>query len=86
MKTEIVGHLLAQKSSQNNSIKGELEEQRYVALEGASKISLSEARKIAKNCQEKDAFDIAVHLTMQSRVHLYILYRSEQTELLTFLD
>ena len=29
-----------QKSSQNNSIKGELEEAIYVALEGAPKISL----------------------------------------------
>ena len=33
-------HLLAQKSSQNNSIKGELEEALYFAIEGAPKISL----------------------------------------------
>ena len=33
-------HLLAQKGSQNNSIKDELEETFYVALEGAPKISL----------------------------------------------
>ena len=33
-------HLLVQKSSQNNSIKGELEEAHYVALEGAPKILL----------------------------------------------
>ena len=35
----MVVHLLAQKSSQNNSIEGELEEALYVALEGAPKIS-----------------------------------------------
>ena len=33
-------HLLVQKSSQNNSIKDELEEALYVAHEGAPKISL----------------------------------------------
>ena len=50
------------------------------------KFHFKKHEKLQKNCQEKDAFDVAVHLTMQSRVHLYILYRSEQTELLTFLD
>ena len=33
-------HVLAQKSSQNNSIKGEIEEALYVAIIGAPKISL----------------------------------------------
>ena len=36
----MVVHLLARKSSPNNSIKGELGEALYVALEGAPKISL----------------------------------------------
>ena len=40
LKMHKVVHLLVQKSSQNNSIKGELEEALYVALEGAPKISL----------------------------------------------
>ena len=40
LKMDKVVHLLVQKSSQNNSIKGELEETLYVALEGAPKISL----------------------------------------------
>ena len=40
LKMDKVVHLLVQKSSQNNSIKGELEEALYVALEGAPKISL----------------------------------------------
>ena len=44
----MVVHLLVQTSSQNNSIKGILEEALYVALEVASKISLSEAQKIPK--------------------------------------
>ena len=33
-------HLLAQKSSQNNSVKDEIEEALYVILEGTPKISL----------------------------------------------
>ena len=33
-------HVLAQKSSQNNAIKGEIEEALYVAIKGAPKISL----------------------------------------------
>ena len=40
LKIHMVVHLLVQKSSQNNSIKGEFEETLYVALEGAPKISL----------------------------------------------
>ena len=56
----ILVHLLAQKCSQSSSIKGEHEEPLYVALEGAPKISLQKARKIAKKCQEIDAFDVAV--------------------------
>ena len=40
LKIHMVVHLLVQKSSQNNSIKGESEETLYVALEGAPKISL----------------------------------------------
>ena len=55
-----VVQLLMQKSSQNNSIKGILEESLYHALESAPKISLSEARNIATKCEEKDAFDVAV--------------------------
>ena len=56
----MVVHLLAQKSSQNNSIKGEHEETLYVALESAPKISLYKVRKIVKKCQEIDAFGVAV--------------------------
>ena len=37
---KIAVHLLVRKSSQNNSMKGELEEAPYVALEDAPKISL----------------------------------------------
>ena len=40
LKIHMVVHLLVQKSSQNNSIKGEFEETLHVALEGAPKISL----------------------------------------------
>ena len=40
MKMHMALHLLAQKSSDNNSIKGKLEEALYVALEGAPKILL----------------------------------------------
>ena len=40
LKMYMVLRLLAQKSSQNNPIKGELEKTLYVALEGAPKISL----------------------------------------------
>ena len=40
MKMHMPLHVLAQKSSQNNSIKGEIEEALYVAIKGAPKISL----------------------------------------------
>ena len=40
LKMHMVVHLLAQKGSQSNSIKGELEEALYVAFEGVPKISL----------------------------------------------
>ena len=40
-------HLLVQKSTQNDSIKGELEEALHAGFEGAPKISLSEAQKNA---------------------------------------
>ena len=40
LKMHMAMHLLAQKGSQNNSIKDDLEETFYVALEGAPKISL----------------------------------------------
>ena len=36
----MVVHYLAQRSSQNNSIKGELEEALYFALEGVPRMSL----------------------------------------------
>ena len=52
--------LLVQKSPQNNSIKGVLEEALYHALESAPKISLSEAQNIASKYEEKDAFDVAI--------------------------
>ena len=40
LKMHMVMHLLVQKSARNDSIKRELEEALYVALEGAPKISL----------------------------------------------
>ena len=40
LKMHMVVRLLVQKSSNNNLIKGELEETLYVALEGATKTSL----------------------------------------------
>ena len=40
LKMHMVMHLLVQKSARNDSIKGELEEALYVALEGVPKISL----------------------------------------------
>ena len=43
LKIHMVVHLLVPKSAQNNSIKGELEEALYVALEGAPKVSFLEA-------------------------------------------
>ena len=49
-----------EKSTQNDSIKGELEETLCVALEGAPKISFKEAQKNGKKCEEKDAFGVAV--------------------------
>ena len=60
LKMHMVMRLLVRKSSQNNSIKGIFEETLWVSLEGAPKISLSEAQKIAKKCEQKDAFDVAV--------------------------
>ena len=51
LKIHMVVRLLVEKSSQNNSIKCILEEALYVAREGAPKISLSEAQKIAKKCE-----------------------------------
>ena len=90
-------HLLVQKSAQNDSIKGELEEALHAAFEGARKISLSEAQKIAKKCEEKDAFDAAVdgpldcaikdaplNLNFGSLHVFYILYPAEKAEFLTF--
>ena len=65
----MVVHFLAQKNSQNNSIKGELEEKLYVAFERALKISLSEARKIAKKKRkENDAFDVTVHGSLDNAI------------------
>ena len=60
LKINMMVRLLVQKSSQNNLMKCKLEEALYVALEGARKISLSEAQKIAKKCEEKDAFEVPV--------------------------
>ena len=40
LEMHMVVRLLVQKSSNNNLIKGELEETLYVALEGATKTSL----------------------------------------------
>ena len=92
----VVG-LLVQNSSQNNSIKGILDETLYFAFEGAPKIWLSESRKIAKKYVEKDAFNVVVdgslddaitgtplNLKFGSLSVLYILYSAEQTELLIF--
>ena len=86
-----------QKSSQNNSIKGELEEAIYVALEGAPKISLWKAQKIAKKWEKKNAFDVKVEGSLDDAIKgtplnlrfgslrvFYILHSAEQTELLTF--
>ena len=61
-------HLLVQKSTQNDSIKGEFEEALYVALEGASKISLEEAQSIAKKCEEKDVFKVAVDGSLDAAI------------------
>ena len=60
LKMHMVVRLLVRKSSQNNSNKGIFEETLCVSLEGAPKISLSEAQEIAKECEEKDAFDVGV--------------------------
>ena len=92
----MVVHLLAQKSSQNNAIKGAHEETLRVTFESAPKISLEEVRKIVKKCQELDAFEVAVDgslddiikgapLNLSTRPsYLIILYRAEETELSTF--
>ena len=40
LKVQLVMHMLVQKNAQNDSIKCEIEEELYVALEGAPKISL----------------------------------------------
>ena len=97
LKIHMVVRLLVQKSSQNNLTKNILEEAFYVVLEVAPNISLSEAPKIAKKCEEKDAFDVAVDGSLDDAIKctplnlkfgslslLYILYSAEQTELLTF--
>ena len=68
LKIQMVVSLLVQKSSQNNSIKCILEEALYVALEGAPKISLSEAQKIAKKCAEKDTFDVTVYGSLDDTI------------------
>ena len=71
LKMHMVVRLLVQKSANNNLIKGELEETLYVALEGATKISLEELQKIAKKSEKMHlTLLLMVHLTMQSRVHL----------------
>ena len=90
LKMHMVMHQLVEKSTQNDSIKGELEETLCVALEGAPKISFKEAQKIAKKCEEKDAFGVAVdgpldgaikgaplNLTFCSLCILYILQSAE---------
>ena len=90
-------HVLEDQSTQNDSIKGELEETLYVALQGASKISFYKAQKIAKKCEEEDGFDAVIdgplggainsaplNLKFGSLFVLYILYSAEQTELLKF--
>ena len=57
-----------QKTAQNYSLKDELEEALYDALEGAPKISLSQALKIAKKCKEKDVFDVAVDILLDGAI------------------
>ena len=86
-KIQMVVRLSVKKSSQKNSIKGILEEAIYIALEGVPNISLSEAQKNAKKCEEKDAFDVAVDGSLDDAIKgtplnlkfgslsvLYILY------------
>ena len=78
-----------QKSTQNDSIKGELEEALHAGFEGAPKISLSEAQKNAKKCEEKDAFDAAVDGPLDCDVkdaplNLNFGSPAEKTEFLTF--
>ena len=82
-------HLLVQKSTQNDSIKGELEEALHAGFEGAPKISLSEAQKNAKKCEEKDAFDAAVDGPLDCDIknaplNLNFGSPAEKTEFLTF--
>ena len=82
-------HLLVQKSTQNDSIKGELEEALHAGFEAAPKISLSEAQKNAKKCEEKDAFDAAVDGPLDCDIkdaplNLNFGSPAEKTEFLTF--
>ena len=82
-------HLLVQKSTQNDSIKGELEEALHAGFEGAPKISLSETQKNAKKCEEKDAFDAAVDGPLDCDIkdaplNLNFGSPAEKTEFLTF--
>ena len=71
LKMHMVVHLLVQQSAKKDSIKVELEKALYVALEAAPRISLNEARKIAKKCEEKDAFDVAVDGPLESQIWLF---------------
>ena len=70
LKVRIVVWLLVQKSSQNTSIKGELKEALCDSVEGAPNISLSEAGFVKKKMHLP--MHLMVHLTMQSRVHLWV--------------
>ena len=63
LKIHMVVRLLVQMSSQNTSIKGELEEALYAAVKGAPIISLSEANFVKKKMHS--VMHLMVHLTMQ---------------------
>ena len=83
----MVVHLLAQKSSQNNSIKGELRRHSVLHLKVHLRFYFKKHKKLQKTVKKKMhlTLQLMVHLTMQSRVPLwislrilYILYRPEQ--------
>ena len=70
----MVVHLLVQKSAQNDSIKGKLEEALYVAAECAPEIFRSTV--CCKRCEEKDAFDVAGYGPLDGAISNSDLYGS----------
>ena len=78
-KLHMLMHLLVYKSAKNSSMKGELKDSLYVALEGTPKISFREDLMLYKNMEKKIHLMLLlmVHLTVQLGVYLKIHLRMQ---------